>query len=85
MGAAELGDDRRDAEEEAAQAGKDGNPNVDGDGDTGQIDGTGAAAENRAEDRRADLGHLGQEQGKKQGQKMTPLAAVGEHRNLLMH
>lgn len=71
LSAPELGDDRRDAEEDAAQAGKDGIPDVDGYGDPGQVNRPGLTAEDRTEDGRPDLGHLGQEQGKEQGQEMA--------------
>ena len=69
----ELGDDRRDAEENTAQAGKDGIPDIDGHGDAGQVDRPGAAAENRTENGRPDLGHLRQEQGEEQDQEMAQL------------
>ena len=43
----------------------------DGYGDPGQVNRPGLTAEDRTEDGRPDLGHLGQEQGKEQGQKMA--------------
>ena len=52
---------------------KDGIPDIDGHGDAGQVDRPGAAAENRTENGRPDLGHLRQEQGKEQDQEMAQL------------
>ena len=48
-GSPQLGNNRRHAEKEAADAGEDGHPDVDGDGDAGQIDRAGLAAEDAAE------------------------------------
>ena len=83
MRAPELGNDRRNAKEDAAHAGKDRVPDVTADGNAGQIDGTGLAAEDAGKDRRADLGNLRQKQGKEENEKMTYLLARRHVENLL--
>lgn len=57
----------------AAHAGKDGVPDIDTDGDAGQIDCPCLTAEYAGKDSAADLGHLGEQQWEEQRKKMPYL------------